>query len=448
MNSSLTPDRTPRAGRAALCDQPVLAGHAPSWYAATAHPQPPRPPLADHIECDVCVVGAGYTGISAALHLAERGLRVVVLEAQRIGWGASGRNGGQMVNSYSRDIDVIERRYGSDTARALGAMMFEGGDIIRERIERYRIDCDYRPGGAFVALNRRQFKGLGEQRALWQRFGNDSMELLDGDALQRVVRSDRYVGGLLDHRSGHIHPLNLVLGEAAACEQLGAQIFEQSAVTRVERGHRLRFHTADGTVTAAFGVVAGNAYLGNLIPELASKSMPCGTQVITTEVLGEQRCSELMPAGYCVEDCNYVLDYYRMTADHRLLFGSGVTYGGGNPASIERFLRPKVESVFPQLKGVRFEFLWGGDFLLTLSRLPQLGRLGDNLYYAQGYSGHGICTAHLAGKLIAEAMAQQGERFDAFAALPHYPFPGGRLLRVPLTILGAWYYGLRDRLGV
>lgn len=422
--------------------------HAPSYYAATANPQPTRAPLREEIQCDVCVVGAGYTGISAALHLAERGLSVVVLEACKIGWGASGRNGGQVVNSYSRDIDVIERRHGEETARALGAMMFEGGDIIRERIARYGIDCSYRDGGAFVAFNRHQLAGLDAQRRVWARYGNDNMELLEGAALQQVVRSDRYIGGLIDHRSGHLHPLNLVLGEATACEQLGTQIFEDSAVTRIERGPQLRFHTATGCVSARYGVVAGNAYLGNLVPELAAKSMPCGTQVITTEVLGEQRCAELMPAGYCVEDCNYVLDYYRMTGDHRLLFGSGVTYGGGDPASIERFLRPRVEATFPSLKGIRFAFTWGGDFLLTLSRLPQLGRLGDNLYYAQGYSGHGVCTAHLAGKLIAEAMSQQAARFDAFAALPHYPFPGGRHLRVPLTLLGAWYYTLRDRLGL
>jgi gamma-glutamylputrescine oxidase len=422
--------------------------HTTSYYAATAHPQPPRPPLRGSVGTDVCVIGAGFTGISTALHLAEAGFRVVVLEAARVGWGASGRNGGQVVNGYSRDIDVIERSCGAQTARSLGAMMFEGGDIIRERIARYAIDCDYRPGGAFVAVNARQMRELEAQCTRWAHYGNGDMELLDRRELRDVVASDRYAGGLVDHRGGHLHPLNLVLGEARAVEQLGGTIHQQSPVQRIERGDTLRLFTPDGCVEARFAVVAGNAYLGRLVPELAAKSMPCGSQLVTTEVLGEERIRTLLPAGYCVEDCNYILDYFRASADHRLIYGGGVTYGGGDPASIERFLRPKLEATFPQLKGVKLAFAWGGDFLLTLSRLPQLGRIGGNLYYAQGYSGHGVSTSHLAGRLIAEAMRAQAERFDAFAHLPHYPFPGGRRLRVPFTALGATYYALRDRLGI
>ncbi|MDY0006959.1 MAG: FAD-binding oxidoreductase [Spongiibacteraceae bacterium] len=422
--------------------------HAPSYYAASAHPQPPRPPLQGVVEADVAVLGAGYSGLSAALHLAERGFRVAVLESVRVGWGASGRNGGQLVNSYSRDIDVIQRTYGEDAARALGSMMFEGGDIIRERIARYDIACDYRQGGAFVAHTPRQLAQLRAQQALWARYGNDHMELCEGDALREVVNCDAYAGGLVDPRSGHVHPLNLALGEAAAVERLGGRIYEHSAVTRLARGDTVVLHTASGQLRAKFAVITGNAYLGSVVPELTGKAMPCGTQMIATEVLGEAAGQRLLPAGYCVEDCNYILDYYRMSADHRLLYGSGVTYGGGDPASIERFIRPRLEKTFPSLKGVRFDYSWGGDFLLTLTRLPQLGRLEDNIYYAQGYSGHGVCTSHLAGRLIAEAMGQQAERFDVFAGLPHYPFPGGRAFRVPFTLLGAWYYSLRDRLGL
>ncbi len=424
------------------------AQHTGSYYAATANATPDRPPLDGVIEADVCVIGAGFTGLSSALHLAEAGFDVVVLEAARIGFGASGRNGGQLVNSYSRDMDVIEKSQGADVARVLGSMAFEGADIIRGRIAQYDIQCDYRPGGVFAAFNRRQMHELTEQKALWERYGHEDLELLDADAIRKTVNSDRYIGGLLDRRGGHLHPLNLALGEARAIEQLGSRLFEDSPVVRIDRGEKPVVHTKKGQVKARFVMVAGNAYLGDLVPELAAKSMPCGTQIVATEVLGEEKARSLIPDLHCVEDCNYKLDYFRITGDFRLLYGGGVTYGGGDPASIERFLRPHLEHTFPQLKGVKFDFAWGGDFLLTMSRLPQFGRIGDTLYYAQGYSGHGVTTTHLAGKLIAEALRGQAERFDAFAGLKHLPFPGGRMLRVPYTALGAFYYGLRDKLGV
>ena len=422
--------------------------HTGSYYAATANAAPERPALQDAIEADVCVIGAGFTGLSSALHLAEAGFKVVVLEAARIAYGASGRNGGQLVNSYSRDIDVIERNYGHDLAGMLGSMAFEGADIIRQRIEQYSIDCDYRPGGLFVAFNERQMSELAEQQVLWRHYGHDDMELFDDVGIRDYVNSERYVGGLLDRRGGHVHPLNLALGEAAAIESLGGVIYEDSKAVRIERGERPVVHTEHGQVTADYLMVAGNAYLGDLVPELAAKSMPCGTQIVTTEVLGEAKARELIPQLQCVEDCNYKLDYYRITGDFRLLYGGGVTYGGGDPRSIERFLRPHLEKTFPQLKGVTLDYAWGGDFLMTLSRLPQFGRIGDNIYYAQGYSGHGVTTTHLAGKLIAEALRGQAERFDAFASLKHFPFPGGRLLRAPYTAAGAIYYGLRDKLGL
>lgn len=423
--------------------------HAASWYAATADASPERPPLQGEVETDVCVVGGGFSGLSAALHLAERGYQVAVLEAARIGWGASGRNGGQIVNGYSRDLDTIERTYGREAAAALGGMAFEGAAIIRERIERYAIQCDLVDGGFFAAMNARQLRELRHMQALWAGFGHDALELYeDRKRLQEIVLSERYVGGLLDRRGGHIHPLNLALGEAAAIESLGGRIYEDSAALRIQRGEPIRVYTEQGMIQAGFLVVAGNAYLGRLVPELAAKAMPCGTQIIATEPLGEARARELLPAGYCVEDHNYILDYFRRTADHRLLYGGGVSYGGGTPASIEGFLRRKMLKTFPALSDVRVDYAWTGNFLLTLTRIPQLGRIGDNLYYLQGYSGHGVTTTHLAGRLIAEAMAGQAERFDAFARLPHYYFPGGRLFRVPLTMLGAWWYGLRDLLGI
>ena len=381
-----------------------MTEHTSSYYAASANKYAPFDTLNESISCDVCVVGGGYTGLSSALHLAEAGFDVVVLEASRIGFGASGRNGGQLVNSYSRDIDVIEKSYGMDTARMLGSMMFEGGEIIRERIKRYQIDCDYRPGGLFVAMNDKQLATLEEQKENW---------------------------------------------EADAIRLNGGRVYELSAVTQIQHTTPAVVRTATGQVTAKYVIVAGNAYLGDKVePELAKRSMPCGTQVITTERLSEDLARSLIPKNYCVEDCNYLLDYYRLTADNRLLYGGGVVYGARDPDDVERLVVPKMLKTFPQLKGVKIDYRWTGNFLLTLSRMPQFGRLDTNIYYMQGYSGHGVTCTHLAGRLIAELLRGDAERFDAFANLPHYPFPGGRTLRVPFTAMGAAYYSLRDRLGV
>ncbi|CEA01498.1 putative oxidoreductase [Pseudomonas saudimassiliensis] len=419
-----------------------------SYYAASANPVPARPALAGAHDTDVCVIGAGYTGLSTALFLLEQGFQVTVLEAARVGFGASGRNGGQIVNSYSRDLDVIEKQVGAKHARQLGEMAFEGARIIRDRVRQYAIDCDLKDGGVFAAVNQKQLRQLEEQKALWERHGHGELQLLDAQAIRGVVDTDRYVGGMLDLSGGHIHPLNLALGEAAAVESLGGVIHEQSAVVQVEQGATPVVHTAHGQVRARFVVVAGNAYLGGLLPPLAAKSMPCGTQVIATEPLSEEVARRLLPQDYCVEDCNYLLDYYRLSADRRLIFGGGVVYGARDPANIEALIRPKLARTFPALRNVRIDYAWTGNFLLTLSRLPQVGRLGDNIYYSQGCSGHGVTYTHVAGKVLAEAIRGQAERFDAFAALPHYPFPGGRLFRVPFTALGAWYYQLRDRFGV
>ncbi len=422
--------------------------HPNSYYAASANDKRTRPPLNARIETDICVIGAGYTGLSTALHLAESGFKVCVLEANRIGFGASGRNGGQIVHSYSRDIDFIEKHYGKATGTEMGKMAFEGGKIIRRLVDQYAISCDLKNGGIFAACNPKQLQELEAKQSLWQRHGHEQLELLSAERIRDYVGTDRYSGGLLDNSGGHFHPLNLVLGEAAALESLGGTLYEDSAVIRVEEGTKAKVHTARGCVSADYVVVAGNAYLGGLIPQLQSKAMPCGTQVITTEPLTQAQQQALLPGGHCVEDCNYLLDYFRLSGDGRLIYGGGVTYGAREPDKVEALIVPKMLKTFPQLKGTRIDFAWTGNFLLTLMRLPQLGRIGGNVYYAQGYSGHGITCSHLAGKVIADAIQGQAERYDVFAGLPQYPFPGGRMLRIPFTAMGAWYYSLRDRLGV
>ncbi|SIS21735.1 gamma-glutamylputrescine oxidase [Aquipseudomonas alcaligenes] len=419
-----------------------------SYYAASANPVPQRPALQGETETDVCIIGAGYTGLSTALFLLENGFKVSIVEAAKVGFGASGRNGGQIVNSYSRDIDVIERTVGPKQAQLMGQMAFEGGRIIRERIAKYDIKCDLKDGGVFAAFTPKQMKHLEAQKKLWERFGHTQLEIMDAQRIREVVKTENYIGGMLDMSGGHIHPLNLALGEAAAVESLGGVIYEQSPAVRIERGANPVVHTPEGRVKAKFIVVAGNAYLGNLVPELAAKTMPCGSQVIATEPLSEDVAKSLLPQDYCVEDCNYLLDYFRLTGDRRLIYGGGVVYGAKDPANIEAMIRPMMLKTFPQLKGVKIDYAWTGNFLLTLSRLPQVGRIGDNIYYSQGCSGHGVTYTHLAGKILAEALRGQAERFDAFGSLPHYPFPGGRLFRVPFTAMGAWYYSLRDKLGL
>ena len=422
--------------------------HAESWYAATAASSPERPPLSADWETDICVVGAGFSGVSTALHLAERGYRVTILEAARVGWGASGRNGGQLVNGYSRDLDVIEKRYGAAAARELGAMAFEGAEIIREFCERYSIDCDLRRGGVFAAFNQRQLSELEKRKALWESYGHEGLELLDRDAIRSHVATDLYRGGLYDHWGGHVHALNLVLGEAAAVEGLGGRIFEQTPVRHIEGGDSPLVVTDHGCVRARYVVLCGNAYLGDAVPQLRDRIMPVSTQVIATEPLDSATIERLFPTRACIEDCNYILDYYRPTADNRILLGGGTIYGGVTPEDIVGKLRPHLARTFPMLADARIDYAWSGNFALTLTRIPHMGRLGERVYFSHGYSGHGVTTTHLAGRLIAEAIDGDAGRFAAFASLRNYPFPGGRALRVPLTMLGAWYYLAREKIGL
>jgi gamma-glutamylputrescine oxidase len=422
--------------------------HALSYYAATANPSPDRPALRGEVSTDVCVIGAGFTGISAALHLAERGFSVTVLEANRVGWGASGRNGGQMVNGYSRELDVIERRYGKEAAAGLGRMALEGGDIIRERVATYGIDCALRPGGLIAAFTGRQMRGLEHAQKVWAAHGHDHMQLFDREATRKAVATDLYEGALFDEKGGHIHPLNLVLGEAAALESLGGVIHEGSRAIAVDTGASPTVRTAQGSVRARFVLVCGNAYMGGLLRrEVGSHIMPVSSQVVTTEILDETQIEALLPPNYCVEDCNYFLDYYRRTEDNRLLFGGGTVYGGRDPASIEAKIRPSLETTFPGLRGVRLDYAWSGNFALTLTRIPHVGRITPTVLFSHGDSGHGVTTTHLLGCLLAEAVAGQVRRFDIFANLPYIPFPGGSAFRVPLTVIGSWYYRILDRLG-
>jgi gamma-glutamylputrescine oxidase len=422
--------------------------HVNSYYADSANDKVLRPQLAGEQRFDVCVIGAGFTGISTALSLAERGHKVVVLEGSRIGFGASGRNGGQIVNSFNRDIDYITAQYGEVIGEKMAAMAFSGQALIRQRVAKYNIDCDLKTGNIFAACNSKQFESLKAKKALWEAHGHEGLTLLSASSIQDHIGSERYAGGLLDIHGGHIQPLNLVLGQARAFESLGGVIYEDSKVIRIEQGKPAKIITENGSIVADTVVVAGNAYVFGLIPEVEKKAMPCGTQVIATEPLSKDLQKQLLPTDHCVEDGNYLLDYYRLSGDGRLIYGGGTTYGAREPDKIEAIIGRKMLKTYPMLKDVKIDFAWTGNFLLTMMRMPQVGKIGDNLYYAQGYSGHGVTNSHLMGEILADAIEGDIARYEVFASMPQYPFPGGRLLRVPYTAMGAMYYSLRDKLGI
>jgi gamma-glutamylputrescine oxidase len=423
--------------------------YPPSYYAASRNTIRQPLKLEGPVEADICVVGAGYTGLSAAISLAEHGFKVVVVEAAEVGWGASGRNGGQVVNGLNASLGTIQRRYGQDTANFVGGLLQEGAGIIYDRIARYGIACDLKRGNIYAAYTPKHMEELRAKQALWRQHGMDEHELLDRQQIRQHIGSEVYEGGMIDHSGGHMHPLNLALGEAAALEGLGGVIYEHSPVTKVEQDATGAIvHTEAGRVTARTALVCGNAYLGNVVPELTARVMPVSTQMMATEPLGEDRAKALLPTGMCVEDVRYILDYFRLSADHRLIFGGGVVYGGTDPDDVVAKLRPNLDKVFPHLKDVRIDFAWSGNFALSFSRVPQLGRLGKNVYFAHGYSGHGITGSHLFGRILGEAVRGDMSRFDTFASLPWIPFPGGRMFRAQYSTLGSWWYALKDRLGI
>lgn len=418
-----------------------------SWYQATARGRRTWPRLAGRVAADVCVVGGGYTGLSAALHLAERGYAVVLLEAEHVGWGAAGRNGGQVGSGQRRDEAELTASFGLALARRLWALGEEGKAIVRERVARHAIDCDLKPGQLIVAARAADTAALRARPGRLARdFGYDAMRYVPAAELGAMLGSKVFHGGLLDTGALHLHPLNYALGLARACDTAGVRIFEGSAALGCSASDPATVRTAAGEVSARHVVLGCDGYLGRLEPRIAAHLMPINNFIVATAPLGATRARTLIRDDVCVHDTRFVVNYFRLSADHRLLFGGGENYRRGFPADIGAFVRPHLLRVFPQLADVPLEYAWGGALGISRTRLPHLGRLAPNLFFAQGYSGHGISIASLAGRLIAEAVAGQAERFDVLATLPAPRWPGGTLLRWPLLVLGMLYYSLRDRL--
>lgn len=417
-----------------------------SYYRATANAAPEHPSLEGDLDCDVCVIGAGYTGLSAALELAQNGYDVVVLEAETVGWGASGRNGGQVCTGVSCGIEKIEKVAGREAAKNVFDISEEAKDLIKTRVETHKIDCDLKWGYLHAAPRKADFEEMREEVEYLEGFGATGMELFDKTALKDRIGSNIYEGAMREEHAGHLHPLNYCLGLAEAAVKAGAKIFENSPATSVDTGANPSAKTANGTVRAKFMVVGGNAYLGKLIKPLYQRLMPCGSFILATEPLGENRARSLIAGDEAISDTNFIVDYYRCSADHRMLFGGRCSYSTLEPKDLAAFMRPRMLNVFPQLDDVKIDYVWGGYIGITMNRIPDVGRIGQSTYYAQGYSGQGVALSGMCGKLLAEAIMGQAERFDVMAQFKHQPFPGGPL-RTPALVLGMLYYRLKDALG-
>lgn len=419
--------------------------HTGSYYAATLNDARGFASLSGDRRTDVCIIGAGFTGISTALHLAERGYDVCVLEASRVGWGASGRNGGQLIGGIAGEARIA-KYHGRDVEDLFGRLRWAGHEIIRERIAAYDIDCDLRFGYLDVAIKPRHLSDIEADRDRLLKAGfPHEVRVLSKDETRDMIGTDAYIGALLNMGNGHLHPLNLCVGEARAAESLGATICERTPVIGIDRDSRPRVITADGSVRADAVVIAGNAY-HDIARELRGIMFPVNSFIIATEPLSEGLVQTINPLDVAVCDPNFVLEYFRLSADRRLLFGGRCNYFGSDPAIIETNLRPRMARIYPRLAGVRVDYAWGGTIGVPLNRVPQLGRVAPDIYYCQGYSGHGVNVTHLAGRIMADAVAGTLEQFDLFATVRPRVFPGAHVLRKPLVALGMMYYRLKDML--
>ncbi len=423
---------------------------ARSYYADTAHAAPAHAPLRGDTRADVCIVGGGLAGLSAALDLRARGMDVVLLEAMRIGWGASGRNGGQALVGYASEMEPFEKQLGMAAARTAWEVSLQAIELMRQRISDYAIPCDWVSGAMTVAVTPRKRDALRAWAEHMQRaYGYRHLRWMDADAVGAEIASRRYCGGTFDDFSGHVHPLNYTLGLARAAAAAGVRIHEASEVLDVQPaaqagGGRALVRTDAGQVRASHVLLAGNVHLGAVNPRLARRIMPVGTYIIATEPLGEARANALIPSRACVSDNQFVLDYYRLSADHRMLFGGRVSYSTLSPRDLATTMRKDMLRVFPQLDDAQITHAWGGFVDITMNRAPDFGRVAPDVFYLQGFSGHGLALTGMAGRLAAEAIAGQAERFDLFARLQHRAFPGGDWLRTPALVLGMAWYRLRD----
>jgi gamma-glutamylputrescine oxidase len=422
-----------------------------SYYEATVKRPAACASLEEQVAVDVCVVGGGYAGISASLELAERGYSVALLEAKRLGWGASGRNGGQVIVGMGPEGEcAMEAQLSAADARRAWDISLEGMQLIQDRIRRHAIECEYRRGYLSLVVKPRR-------RAELERWAHHVIEaygyplqLIGPGQMRDWVSSARFHSAVFDPGSGHLHPLKYCLALGEAARKAGVRVYEHSPVLYVERGARPIAKTGDGQVSCRFMLLAGNVYLDEygdgIAPELLGRIMPVGTYIVATEPMQQERADGLMRGRPAASDTNNILDYFRVTADHRLIFGAGESYSARTPVNLVPRMRNRMLGVFPQLADLSITHSWGGFVDISMNQAPDFGRLGNNIYYLQGFSGHGLAMSGMAGRLVAEAIAGQAERFDIFARIKHHRFPGGALMRTPALALGMLYYRMLDLL--
>jgi len=424
-----------------------LGKYPKSYWASVASPLAPFPPLKGAVEADVCVVGAGYTGLSSALHLAEAGYKVVLLEAQRVGFGASGRNGGQVGSGQRVEQDDLEKMVGEDKARAYWGLGEASKDCVRGLIAKHRIDCDWRDGIIHAELKPKQLHhSFAYAEMLQTRYGYDGISALDSTAIRGHIGSAAYCGGTLDMGAGHLNPQKYVLGLARAAQKAGVEIYEGSKALGFSQAAKPVVSTEQGRVTADFLVLAGNGYMGGLSKKVARRVMPINNFIVATEPLGEDLAKSLIADDVAVADSKFVVNYFKRSADNRMVFGGGESYGYKFPKNIAAKAQKPMLEIFPQLAGRRIDYAWGGTLAITMNRMPNFARLAPNILSASGYSGHGVAVASLAGEIMAETIQGTAERFDQFGATPPPRFPGGPALKTPLLALAMSYYALRDRI--
>ena len=418
-----------------------------SWYAATADAPGPYPAASGDLTCDVCIVGGGYTGLSAALHLAERGYDVVLLEAQRVGFGASGRNGGQVGTGQRLDQDALEKMVGRDDARKLWDMALESVQLVRDIVAKHAPEAGF-TDGILHAMHRPRYvpEDHAYVRKLNEDYGYDLIRTVDRDEMRSLCGSPAYHGGSLDMGGGHTHPLRLAFGMARAAAAAGTRMFETSRVTSVTDGAKVVVKTDTSRITAGHVLWACNGYLGNVESSVAARVMPINNYILATEPLEESLAKSLIRDGHAVADSKFVINYFRLSEDNRMLFGGAESYGYRFPKDIVKLVSKPILETYPQLKDTKIDYAWGGTLGITLNRMPHFARLQGNVLSASGYSGHGVAMATLGGKMAAEAIAGQAERFDLMASVPTPRFPGGVAMRWPLLVAAMLWFSLRDKL--